>query len=134
MNSQRTQNFKELFCREKQGLKAGFWVKIYWITKYRTSGYSFPLFSSLWEKEGRRKGECIRKTGFDKVFLIIHLTFQRFLFYKYKYDSDLIKRIKKQVFKAKCTIEGYTSNFKMSFFFIWNKLLENWALKISLQR
>ena len=34
-----------------------FEVKIFWITKCTTAGYSFPPFSSLLEREGRRKGE-----------------------------------------------------------------------------
>ena len=43
-------------------------MKIYWITKCTTNGYSFPLFSYLLKKEGRREGEWISKTSFKQGF------------------------------------------------------------------
>ena len=51
-------------------------VKISWITKCMTTGYSLPLLSSLLKKEERKKGELISKTGFKLVFrdtFIFHL-------------------------------------------------------------
>ena len=42
--------------------------KIYWITICITTGYSFPLFSSLPRNEGRRKGEGIGKSSSKQVF------------------------------------------------------------------
>ena len=45
-------------------------VKIYWITECTTTVYFFPLFSfPSEEKEGRRKGQVISKTGSKQVFV-----------------------------------------------------------------
>ena len=63
-------------------------MKIYWITKCTTTGYSFPLLFSLLKKQGRRKGEWISKTCLKQVILRIHPIFTKetvyFVYTKWK--------------------------------------------------
>ena len=54
--------FCKLDTREIAWLKINFWIyhitqfsKIYWITKWTTTGYFFPFFSSLLKKRGKKK-------------------------------------------------------------------------------
>ena len=43
-------------------------VKIYWITKCTTTGYSLPLFSSLYKKREEEKEKEFAKPVLNKFF------------------------------------------------------------------
>ena len=55
--------------------------KIDWITRCTTNVYFLGFFSSLQNKEGRRKGECSSKTSFKPLFKRIQSIFTVILSY-----------------------------------------------------
>ena len=56
-------------------------MKIYWISKCTTTGYSFPLFSFLLKKSEEEKENERAKPVLSNYYLVVHLIFTRNLLY-----------------------------------------------------